>query len=113
MGDADMVVVTRTYVREDDSGAQRVGAADVSLDSVVIAFQDGLSAETIQQQYPVLSLAEVYGAITFYLANRDEVHAYLDKQQQRWHDLRAQVEQTPSSVVERLRALHRASQEHG
>lgn len=106
-------MVAEAYVREEDNGALRVGAAGVSLDSVVVAFRDGLSAEAIQQQYPVLSLEEVYGAITFYLANRDGVHIYLERQQQLWQDLRARVEQTPSPVVERLRALHRASQEHG
>ena len=39
------------------------------LDSVVAAFHQGHSAETIAQQYPALSLEEIYGAITYYLAN--------------------------------------------
>jgi len=50
----------------------------------VIAFQQGHSAETIQQLYPALSLEEVYGAIAFYLANRDEVDQYLERQEQLW-----------------------------
>jgi uncharacterized protein (DUF433 family) len=98
-----------TYVHEDEQRALRVGAAGVSLDSIVLAFQDGFPAETIQQQYPALSLEEVYGAITYYLANRDTVHRYLEQQAQRWQDVRQKIEQARSPVVERLRALRKAA----
>ncbi|SRR6266851_1838355 len=93
------------YVRSDDHGALRVGKTKVSLDSVVYAFQQGHSPETIQQQYPSVSLEEIYGAITYYLANREEVDRYLKRQEQLWDELRRQSEQTPNSVVERLRAM--------
>ncbi len=86
----------------------RVGALGVSLDSVVIAFQQGHSAETIQRLYPLLTLEEVYGAITFYLANQDEVNQYLQRQEQLWDQLRQRADQDPSPVVERLRALSKA-----
>ncbi|MGF1518082.1 MAG: DUF433 domain-containing protein [Nodosilinea sp.] len=49
----------------------------MSLDSVVYSFHDGLSPESIVQSFPLLTLEQVYGAITFYLANRNEVDAYL------------------------------------
>jgi hypothetical protein len=45
----------------------------VSLDSVVYGFRGGETAETIQQNFPTLSLEQVYGAIVFYLGHRDEV----------------------------------------
>jgi uncharacterized protein (DUF433 family) len=64
---------TKRYVEPDSQGVVRVGSLGVSLDSVVIAFQDGRSPETIQQLYPALSLEEVYGAVAYYLANRNEV----------------------------------------
>ena len=63
-----------SYVRNID-GAFQVGVANVSLDSIVFAFQDGLAAEAIQIQYPALTLEEVYGAITYYLANRSAARA--------------------------------------
>jgi uncharacterized protein (DUF433 family) len=99
------MIPPKTYVRVDPQGAMRVGSLGVSLDSVVIAFEQGQSAETIQQLYPALSLEEVYGAIAFYLANRDEVHQYLRQQEQLWDELRQRAEQNPSPVVQRLRAL--------
>ncbi len=56
-----------------------MGSPGVSLDSVVIAFQEGQSPETIQQLYSALSLEEVYGAVAYYLANRNEVDQYLQR----------------------------------
>jgi uncharacterized protein (DUF433 family) len=96
---------SKAYVAEDSHGVLRVGSLGVSLDSVVIAFQQGHSAETIQQLYPVLTLEEVYGAIAFYLANRDDIHQYLERQDEFWDQLRDRADQSPSPVVQRLRAL--------
>ncbi len=101
------MISSKTYVEGDSLGALRVGPLGVSLDSVVIAFQQGHSAETIQQLYPALSLEEVYGAIAFYLANRDEVHQYLERQDQLWDQVRKRAAQNASSVVQRLRALNK------
>ena len=50
-----------------------MGSLGVSLDSVVIGFQQGYSPETVQQLYPALTLEEVYVAIAYYLADRIEV----------------------------------------
>jgi uncharacterized protein (DUF433 family) len=99
------MIAPKTYVREDQYGALRVGATRISLDSVVYAYIGGDSPESIQEQYPGLTLEEVYGAITFYLANREEVDQYLKKQEKLWEDLRKEAEKNPSPVVERLRAL--------
>ena len=51
--------------------------AAVSLDSIDYAFVSGESAESIAQAFPVVTLEQVYGAITFYLAHRDEIDRYL------------------------------------
>jgi uncharacterized protein (DUF433 family) len=91
-------------VQEDSQGALRVGSLGVSLDSVVIVFQQGHAAESIQQLYPALSLDEVHGAIAYYLANRDEVQQYLERQEQLWDQVRQRTAQNPSPVVHRLRA---------
>jgi uncharacterized protein (DUF433 family) len=62
----------REYVEERDGGYSVAGKR-VSLDSIVAGFHGGESPETIQQHFPVLTLEEVYGAITFCLANQDRV----------------------------------------
>ena len=96
---------SKSYVEPDSQGVLRVGSLGVSLDSVVIAFQEGHSPETIQQLYSALSLEEVYGAVAYYLANRNEVDQYLKRQEQLWEQVRQHTAQNPSPVVQRLRAL--------
>lgn len=95
----------KSYVRVDEHGVMRVGASRVMLDSIVASFEQGCSAETIQQQYPALNLEEVYGAIAWYLAYVDEVAQYLQRQQTVWDQERAKAAGQPSPVVQRLRAL--------
>jgi uncharacterized protein (DUF433 family) len=98
----------RRYVRVDEHGAMRIGNSRVMLDSIVAGFEQGHSPEALQQQYPTLSLEEVYGAITYYLAHTDEVHAYLKRQDDLWDAWRAKSASESSPVVERLRALRAA-----
>jgi uncharacterized protein (DUF433 family) len=95
------------YIRTDEYGVLRVGNSRVSLDSVVIAFQEGYSPESIRQQYPALTLEEVYGAITYYLANRASVEEYLRRQDEVWKRARQEAEPHPNAVVQRLRSLAR------
>jgi hypothetical protein len=64
------------YVEKREPGYW-VSDTRVSLDSIVYAFLNGQTAEGIAQSFPALSLEQVYGAITFYLAHRSEVEAYL------------------------------------
>ena len=101
-------MIQKNYVR-DDNGALRVGAADVSLNSVVMAFQDGRAPEAIQLQHPALSLEEVYGAITQYLANRPLVDGYLARQSQLWADLRRSSEVNSNPVIVRLREMRQSA----
>lgn len=96
------------YVRKDEHGVIRVGETNVAFDSIAAAFDQGHSPEMICQQYPSLSLEEVYGAITWYLAHPDEAKAYLSQQNRMWESARSQAEQQPSPVVERLRKLREA-----
>jgi uncharacterized protein (DUF433 family) len=98
----------KTYVRTDENGVLRVGAGRVMLDSVIAAFQQGHSPETIRQQYPALTLEEVYGSLAYYLAHAAEVNAYLLRQDAVWKEWQARFAEQPNPVVERLRALRRA-----
>ncbi len=98
----------RRYVRVDEHGVMRIGNSRVMLNSIVAGFEQGHSPETLQQPYPALRLEEVYGAITYYLAHTDEVHAYLKRQDELWEAWRAKSATRSSPVVERLRALRAA-----
>ncbi|WP_271254551.1 DUF433 domain-containing protein [Pseudanabaena sp. Chao 1811] len=49
--------------REDESEAIRIGKTRVLLELVIRVFLDGVSPETIVQQYSTLSLSDTYSAI--------------------------------------------------
>ena len=69
----------KSYI-EQREGVYWVGDTRVSLESIVYAFLDGQTAESIQQSFPLLTLEQVYGAITYYLAHRATMDAYLQAQ---------------------------------
>jgi uncharacterized protein (DUF433 family) len=58
-------------------GTWRIAGTRVSLDSVIHSFWEGATPEEICQDFPSLSLAQVYEAIAYYLKQRDKVDAYL------------------------------------
>ncbi len=66
------------YVEQRDDGYWITGTR-ISLDSVVYAFQRGASPESIVRSFPLLTLEQVYGSITYYLAHAQEIDAYLRK----------------------------------
>jgi hypothetical protein len=57
------------------------------LESVIYAFREGLSPETIAVEcFSTLTLEQVYGSIAFYLSNRTAVDAYLAKMEKEFED---------------------------
>lgn len=69
--------MNKVYVELRDKGYWVTGTR-VSLDSIVYAFLDGQTPESIAQSFPILTLEEIYGAIAFYLAHRTEIETYLE-----------------------------------
>ena len=69
-------------LHEDETGAVRVGNSRVLLETVVRAFQDDASPESIVNRYPTLSLSDVYNTIGYYLRRQDAVEAYLSQREQ-------------------------------
>lgn len=68
----------KVYVEQREGGYWITGTR-VSLDSIVEAFNRGAAPETIKRSFPLLSLEEVYGAITFYLAHEKAIDEYLQR----------------------------------
>ena len=101
------MIVTSEYVRTDEHGVMRVGNSRVMLDSVVAAYRQGHSAETIQQQFPSLSLGEVYGSIAHYLDHQSAIDDYLRQQQDLWQQSRENWNARSGVLVQRLREEQR------
>jgi uncharacterized protein (DUF433 family) len=94
-------MVTKQYVEQREGGYWIAGTR-VSLDSIVYAFLDGMSPESIVQAFPVLNLEEVYGAITFYLANRTEIDAYLETEEAVFESMRKAAREANPLLYKKL-----------
>src|SRR6266496_5952748 len=87
---------------EERDGNYYVAGTRISLDSIAYAFRRGESPETICQNFELLRLEEVYGAITYYLANQAEVDAYLIRQDEKWAEGKRNSDALPGELRERL-----------
>ena len=99
-------------LRQDASGALRIGNSRVLLELVIHAFEDGATPETIAQQYPTATLADIYSAIAYYLRHPDEVNAYLDEREGRASEVRRRIESRQgdlSGIRNRLMAQKQAT----
>lgn len=92
-------------LREDGTGAIRVGKSRVLLELVIHAFQDGASPESIVQSYPTLLLSDVYTTIGYYLRHRAEIESYLSERERVAESVRqklANVQPDMSDIRSRL-----------
>ena len=76
----------------DKDGAARVGGTRVLLDVIVEAFLDGDSPEQIHGSYDAITLADVYGVITYYLNHREEVDDYMRHVEEESERIRRRME---------------------
>ncbi len=79
----------KEYIEHRDGGYWIAGKR-ISLDSVVYAFRRGAAPESILRSYPLLTLEEVYGAITFYLGRQAEIDQYLAENEAEYERQRQQ-----------------------
>jgi uncharacterized protein (DUF433 family) len=90
-----------SYV-ENRNGDYWIAGTRVSLDSVVHAYWEGYSPETIAQSFSALSLEQVYGAIAYYLRHRAAVDASIQKAAARGEALRQELRRQDPAFYERL-----------
>jgi uncharacterized protein (DUF433 family) len=90
----------------DPNGVVRIHGARVTLDTVWYAFNEGATAEGIVQQYPSLSLADVYRVIGYCLGHPSAVEAYLARRSRSAEEVRASNEGRwrPEGIRSRLQA---------
>jgi uncharacterized protein (DUF433 family) len=68
-------------LREHDDGTVRIGETRVLLEVFITAFnRDGLPPAELLQAFPSLTEQEVYGVLAYYVANQDDVDAYVARQ---------------------------------
>jgi uncharacterized protein (DUF433 family) len=96
-------IPTKQYIEQRDEEYWLEGTR-ISLDSVVYSFLNGESPESIAQNFPLLSLEQVYGAIAFYLANRELVDAYLKKGEAEFQELQQSCREKSPLLYQKLKA---------
>jgi uncharacterized protein (DUF433 family) len=79
-------------LKTDKDGVIRVSKTRVTLDTIVSAFLEGLTAEEIAVQYPVVPLADVYSVIGYYLHQKKKVETYLKRREKIAEQVRKQNE---------------------
>ena len=95
--------MSNDYVQERGSGLY-VGKSRVSLDSVLYAWREGLTPEAIQKDFPSLRLADIYGAIAYYLDHQEAVDQYLRDTEELWRTQRAESEAAHPEFYVKMRA---------
>ncbi len=93
-------------LKADDDGVIRVGGSRVSLDTIILSFKNGSTAEQIAHDYPVVDLADVYGVINYYLRHEDEVEQYFVNQREQGEQIQHEMEKRfdPQGIRDRLLA---------
>jgi uncharacterized protein (DUF433 family) len=102
------VAGTTPHVHLDDQGRAWLDATNVKVIEVVLDhLAYGWNAETIQENHPHLSLAQVYAALAWYYDHQAEMDTEIEQQEERLHTLRASVQ--PSPLQRRLAAQRRSA----
>ncbi len=94
---------------EERNGGLYVAGSRVSLDSVVIRFQEGASPDRIVQSYPTLKLSQVYGVIAYYLENERTINDYIAEGERELEQSAVRLSQTNPDLFARLEARRQMS----
>jgi uncharacterized protein (DUF433 family) len=95
-----------------ENGTIRVTGSRVSLEAVVGQYEQGSTAEQIQESFPSLRLADIYAVISYYLNHREQVDEYLCEQETKAQALRDNIEADPvyksklTELRERIKSRH-------
>jgi len=82
-------------VNQWEDGTIRITGSRVPIDTVIYHFKLGATAEEIGYKFPSLRLADIYGAVYYYLAHRREVEEYLSLQALEGDTVQQRIESDP------------------
>ena len=93
--------MAKDFVERRNGSFYLIGSR-VPLAVIIHDFQNGETPEAIQSNFPTLSLEQVYGAITFYLSNKEEVEKDLTDRQRIEEDF-VKANPPPPELSDKLR----------
>lgn len=71
-------------------GRVRINGTRITVHRIAVLYKQGQSAEDISQTYPQLSLGQIYTALAYYHANREEIDRELLTADREYDDLKRQ-----------------------
>jgi uncharacterized protein (DUF433 family) len=91
-----------------DDGTIRIKDSRVRLEVIVRQFKQGATAEQLLEDFPSLTLRDIYGAIYYYLDNTETVEDYMRQQEDSAVEMRAYLDSHLDSAALRtpIRARH-------
>ncbi|MEB3174511.1 MAG: DUF433 domain-containing protein [Cyanobacteriota bacterium] len=90
------------FLSEDDI---RIRGHRIGIDNLLFYFLQGYTPEEIKSIYPELPLEKIYATITYYLHNKSQIDAYLERIQN-WQESHYQLSlNQPSPQREKIRAI--------
>ncbi len=75
-----------------EGGVFRITGTRVTLDSIVREFKDGATPEQIQEDFPSVTLSDIYSVVAYYLQHSRSVEDYLSAQAKAATEVRREVE---------------------
>ncbi|RPH80533.1 MAG: DUF433 domain-containing protein [Nitrospiraceae bacterium] len=84
-------------------GSIRITGTRIAIESIIQSFRDGATSEEICQDFPALSLAQVYDVLAFYLTYQAEVESYLRQQIQDTAVIRQKLQTQHAAFLSNLR----------
>jgi uncharacterized protein (DUF433 family) len=75
-------------------GRLRIDGTRITVNQIAVLNKEGYTAEEIADQYPHLTMAQVYAALSHYHANQEEVEADLTAEEQEARRLEQEYQNT-------------------
>src|SRR5437879_5734696 len=88
----------------DDTGTIRVGESRVTLDALLHYWRLGMKPEEIARGLDTLTLADVHGALAYYLRHQSEIDEYLRRREAEAEALRQRIETANAGRLALLKA---------
>ncbi|MFE1748317.1 DUF433 domain-containing protein [Coleofasciculus sp. H7-2] len=75
---------------ETCGGRPRIAGRRVSVQAIAVLYKQGMSPEEIAEEFEFVTLAQIYAALAYYHANKDEIEAYLAEEKAEYERLEAE-----------------------
>lgn len=79
-------------------GRPRINNTRIAVRTIAVFYKQGLSPEEIAEEYEQLELAQIYAALAYYNANKEEIEADIDDEQEEYDELVKEYYQTRKSA---------------